>query len=180
MTEPLQPNTVTPPIDKPTPPIQPPATTVTPPEPLEEKKFTQAELEKHIAERLEQAKRVNDEKLAKEKQAAMQKELVDKQEWQKLAETTKAELEAANRKLHDAELLNIKRDVGSKYNIPAELVGRLVGETVDEIEADATKVAPLFVVKPGEKPSPGVTPTNPGGDATPRETPDERRKRLLS
>jgi len=181
-TVPLQPITPASPAIEP--PVTPaaPASTVTPPVQNEEKKFTQADLDRVITERLAQEKRVAEEKSKKQKDEDLKKELTEKQEWQKLAETTKKELDEA-KALYEAErLLNLKRTIGIKHNIPLELVDRLKGETETEIEADAVKMAAFFIAsgQPPAKLPVGITPTNPKGDATVKETIEEKRKRLLS
>lgn len=100
---------------------------------------------------------------AKRKQAAMTE-----------SEKAKAELgviQAELTKLRRAELL---RQVAEKVGLPAILAIRIMGETPEELEADAQELL-KNVKQPDQPKQPG--PTNPGGAKT-GETNAERRKRL--
>lgn len=90
------------------------------------------------------------EKKRKEKEAA------DQGQWQKLAEQKDAELKVE-------KLARLRLEVATKKGIPADLAGRLQGDTAEAMEKDAD--AMLQFVKPKE--GPGVPPAGKGGSATP-------------
>jgi hypothetical protein len=95
-----------------------------------------------------------------------------------LSETEKlqrraAELEVENKRLQSERL---RIDAAGKHGLPAELASRLQGETPEELEADAAKLAALLP-KPAPPAGPRVSPTNPGG-ALQGESEAERRARI--
>ena len=161
-------------------PIEPAAdTTVTPPdEPTaDEKKFTQAELDAHIADRLKREKAKQDKAAAEAKKKAEADALAANAEWQKLAEQRQAELDEATAKVKAAEVLELKRQAASKHRIPDALIERLKGETVEDIEADAEQLAELL--PEARKVPPNLKTTNPSGNsAISGESDAERRARL--
>ena len=161
-------------------PIEPAAEpTATPPEDptADEKKFTQAELDTHIAERLKREKAKQDKAAADAKKKADADALAANAEWQKLAEQRQAELDEATAKVKAAELLELKRQAAEKHRIPSGLIDRLQGETADELEADAEKIAALIPEK--SKTPPNLQPTNPSGNsAISGESDAEKRRRL--
>lgn len=70
------------------------------------------------------------------------------------------------RKAREAEAhKRMRLEVASKHNIPAELAGRLTGETQEELEADA-KTFIEFLKAPG---GPGVPPAGKGGEPKPTD-----------
>ena len=154
-------------------------TTATPPEDptADEKKFTQAELDAHIAERLKREKAKQDKAAADAKKKADADALAANAEWQKLAEQRQAELDEATAKVKAAEVLELKRQAASKHRIPDALIERLKGETVEEIEADAAQLAELL--PEARKVPPKLQPTNPSGNsAISGESEAEKRRRL--
>jgi hypothetical protein len=155
-----------------------PEPTVTPPEPTaEEKKFTQAELDAVITDRLKREKAKQEEAASAAKKKAEADALAENAEWQKLAEQRQAELDAAQTKVKAAELLEQKRQAASKHGIPEALIPRLQGETPEEMEADAEIVAALL--KDPKKVPPNLSPTNPSGDSSiTGESEADRRRRL--
>jgi hypothetical protein len=153
--------------------VEPPET-VTQPEPTEERKFTQAELDKIVKDRLarEDTKRKEAEKAVREKAEA--EALKQNQEWEKLAAQRESELKQAQAELNGLKLNELKRAIASEIDLPPALASRLVGTTADEIREDAEALK-LSLPK---KTAPILSPTNPGG-ATQGESDEERRKRLL-
>jgi len=112
--------------------------------------------------------------------AKLAEELSETEKKRKEAEMT--ELERLSKQLKDAEaelsktrLSVLQRDAAAKHNLPAELATRLKGETPEELEADAKALADLL---PKHKAQPTISPTNPGGNASPNETVDQMKARL--
>lgn len=166
-------------IDKPkveAPPEPPADKTVTPPDAnaTEEKKFTQAELDLIIKERLEREKRRAEEIAAKAKEKAEAEALAKNQEWEKLAKQREEELVRLNAELEAAKLAELRSSIARKVNLPDALVSRLVGKTAEEIEADAKKL--LEAIK--QPPPPQLQSPNNPINARTGETIAERRRRL--
>jgi hypothetical protein len=101
------------------------------------KTFTQTELDAIVTERLQRAQRKAEEATAKARTEAERKAQEEQGQFQKLAESLKAELEQERQARKAAELAGLRRDVAARRNLPAGLVDRLRGETEQEIEADA-------------------------------------------
>lgn len=146
-----------------------PDTTETLPEAKEDKKFSQAEVESIIKERLDREKRKASEMAAKEREKAVAEEMAKNQEWEKLAKQRETDLAELQRKLHERETLDLKRAVAVKHGLPEAFIDRLKGETAEDLEADAKAIAEILP-KP-QKPSPG--PTNPGNNQTPERKNDK-------
>lgn len=124
------------------------------------KTFTQAEVDALITQRLERAKKSAEEAASKARTDAERKAAEQQGEYQKLYETTKAELEAAAQKAQALELAAMRRDVAERLGVPSALASRLQGATLEELEADAkTLIAAL--------PKPGAPDINSGGGAKP-------------
>lgn len=66
-----------------------------------------------------------------------------KGEWEKLAKDRETEIADLNRKITERDLQDRKRAAARKHNLPDELIDRLVGETDEELEADAKALAKL-------------------------------------
>lgn len=155
--------------------------TVTQPEPVqsqpnEERKFTQAELDAIVKDRLarEKAKREEAEKAAREKAEA--EALAKNQEWEKLAAQREKELneiKAENERLH---IEGMKRQAAAKVGLPEIFADRIKGGTAEEMETDAQA---LLEAMPKTKPAAGSgASTNPSGASNRGETDEERRRRL--
>lgn len=112
-------------------------------------------------EAAKKAKAERDEALARLKEI----EDAEKSEAQKreevLAETQK-ELEALKNQNHQLEVRQLRATVAAQKNLPPKLAGRLTGETVEEITADAESLLEDLGTLPGETPPPGD-----GGARTP-------------
>lgn len=135
---------------------------------LDELKAENERLKQHALNKEEEAARHFKkleafEKAEKDKKDA---ELSDLEREKKRA----GELEAENKKI---KLDLIKQQTATKLGI-AEFADRLIGETPEEIEADAKQLVEKLPKKPAT-----TSPTNPGGDRQVAETDAERRKRLL-
>lgn len=106
---------------------------------------------KQINDELKQARDQLAQAQAAQKQA-QEKELKDKEQWKTLAEQREAELKAER-------LARTRLEVATRKGVPADLAGRLQGETAEEMEKDADAL--LQYLKP--KSGPGVPPGSSGG-----------------
>ena len=141
----------------------------------EQPKFTQAQLDAIIKDRLERADKQKEAASKAAADAAKAEELKAKQEWQTLAEQREKELKDAQSKLEKMQSDTLKRDIAAKIGLPDALALRLQGTTTEELEADAKTI--LETLPKAEKPKPGLKTTNPnnGGDG---EALDQRKRRL--
>jgi hypothetical protein len=160
------------------PEVEKPATTETQPEKKEDKLFSQAELDRIVADRLARKEETDRKKLESEKQKIEETKLKEQNEWKVLAEKKDAELLDIQRKLKDREVMDLKRTTAAKFGIPDTLATRLVGITVEELEADAKQLAETLPKDKVIKPSPGVT--NPGETGVGEKTPEQRGKELIN
>ena len=83
-----------------------------------------------------------------------------------------AELEA---RLKAYERTDAQRKAAEKVGLPLNLAIRLMGETPEELEADAKAL--LETLPKPTKPTPGITPTNPASAST-QETDAQKKARL--
>ena len=121
--------------------------------------FTQADLDRIVAERLERAERKAQEKAEKAKADAEAKALQEQGKFQELFEQAQAKLQEAEERARALELAGIRRDVAARLNLPAGLVDRLRGEDEAAIEADA-KALIAALPKPA---APDINAGNVGG-----------------
>jgi len=155
-------------------PTAQPETTETPPEPTaDDKKFTQAELDAIVKERLDREKKQRDKAAAEAKKKAEEKALAENQEWKKLADEREAELAKIQAELKTANLLELKRAAAAEYELPEALIPRLQGDTKEDIEADAKQLAETLP-KPSKQPR--ISTTNPGGEQSGESDADRRRR----
>lgn len=141
----------------------------------EQPKFTQAQLDAIIKDRLERADKQKEAASKAAAEAAKAEELKAKQEWQTLAEQREKELKEIQSKYEKAQSDMLKRDIAAKIGLPEALALRLQGTTAEELEADAKTI--LETLPKPDKPKPGLKTTSPsgGGDG---ETEDQRKRRL--
>ena len=104
---------------------------------VEQRTFTQADLDRIVTERLAKEKQRSEAATAKAKADAERKAAEEQGEWKKLAEQYKTDAESSAAKAKAAELAVLRRDIATKLNVPALLADRLRGETPEDIEADA-------------------------------------------
>jgi len=150
--------------------------TANPPEDKGVKTFTQAELDKIIAERLERETKKRKDAEAKAREEAERDTLAKNQEWEKLAKTHEAELLKAQQRLKELELNELRTKAAAKYQLPLEIAERLRGETLEELEKDAEGLKALI---PQAKSQGKLNPTVPGGDGQPvKETREQKLQRL--
>jgi uncharacterized protein YdaU (DUF1376 family) len=140
-----------------------------------EARFTQADVDRMIKERLERERRKAEDSTAKAKADAEAEAAKKNGEYGKLAEQYKAELEKAQADLKARDLLDRKRAIAEKVSLPAALASRLIGETDEEIEADAVA---LLATIPKQPPAHSGAVLNPGANGSTGETDEQRRLRL--
>ncbi len=102
-----------------------------------ERTFTQAEVDALIRDRIARASGKADEAARKATEAAERKAAEEQGKFQELYQRTLTELETERTQRRATELTMLKRDIGSKFGLPAALVDRLQGEDEDAITADA-------------------------------------------
>lgn len=102
-----------------------------------ERMFKQSEVEALIRDRIAKANSKADEAARKATEAAERKAAEEQGKFQELYQRTLTELETERQQRRSTELLMLKRDIGSRFGLPAALVDRLQGEDEDSITADA-------------------------------------------
>jgi len=107
---------------------------------VSEKLFTQADIDKLIKERLDREKVKSEKAIAAAKAEAERQALEAQGNYQKLYEAEKAQREAAINEMKALHLANMRREVATAYNVPNGLAARLVGETREDLEADAKEL----------------------------------------
>lgn len=128
--------------------------------------FSQADLDRIVAERLERAERKAAEKAEKARADAEAKALKEQGEYQKLFEKAQAELEQERQARKAAELAGMRRDVAAKHQLPAALVDRLRGETLEELDADAQELVKALPKPTAPNINAGNAPSSLGAGAT--------------
>jgi len=88
----------------------------------------------------------------------------------------KRDLAEAQQKAKTLEIASLQRQAAEKHGLPPALASRLKGETLEELEADASDLVKTLPKPQAQK----LNPTNPGAEASQSgETVEERRRRLL-
>lgn len=141
----------------------PPANGETAPGPVPYDRFKQINDERN---ELERRLKAIEAKLKTDEESA----LTEQKKWQELATKREGELK-------QERLERLRLTVATANGLPVEFAGRLMGETEDELKADALRLKEF--IKPRE--GPGVPPALPGGqppklDLT-RMTPKEIREK---
>jgi chromosome segregation ATPase len=91
----------------------------------------------------------------------------EQQKLEEAAAAAKEEADALRKQITDLEVKQRRSDVAAAKNLPPKLAGRLTGETIEEIEADADALLEDLGTLPGETPPPGD-----GGARTPVQPKD--------
>jgi hypothetical protein len=76
-------------------------------------------------------------KATKAQQESERKALEEQSRFKELYEKEKAEREAALAEMSRLQLMNMRREVAAETKLPLELANRLIGNTREELEADA-------------------------------------------
>ena len=106
----------------------------------QERTFTQADLDRILAERLAKAHKKAEEQAAKVQAEAERKAAEEQGKYQQLYEQERAKAAATEALLKEAQIASIRRDVAQRLNMPAALAARLRGEDEDSIEQDAKEL----------------------------------------
>ena len=99
--------------------------------------FSQADVDRIIADRLSKEKAKAEAAVKRAQDEAEAKRLAEAGEFKALFEKANAELEAERTARKAAELASMRREVASRHNLPAALADRLIGDTAEELDADA-------------------------------------------
>lgn len=131
----------------------------------DEPKFTQADVDRIIKERLDKAKAAADKQAENARAEAERKAAEEQGEFKKLYETEKA-----NREKAEAEKARIERErlidrIAATHALPAELRDRLRGESEEELNADAEQLARLVKAETRRTPPASEAQRNGGSDA---------------
>lgn len=159
-----------------------PVNTVTPPADASgtnsgtsDAKFTQADLDRIIKDRLEQERVKSEKAAAKIKADAETQSLTEQGKYKEIADKLQAELAAAQAEARQASLKVMQRDIASKTNLPLALAERLRGETPEEMEADAKSIL-AALPKPA---APNINASNgAGGAPAPGQLDDAAKQRI--
>ena len=144
-------------------------------QPNEDKRFTQAELDAIVRDRLarEKANREKAEKETREKAEA--DALAKNQEWEKLAAQREKELNDIKADNERLQTEGMQRKAAEAAGLPSIFADRIRGGTAEEMEADAKALLEAMPKKPAA--NSGAS-TNPSGGTNAKETDAERRRRL--
>lgn len=124
----------------------------------EEKRFTQADMDRVVKERLERAKADGDKAAQKAREEAERKASEEQGKFKELYDAAQARLAAVEQEAKELRLNQERRAVADRVGLPAALAERLHGETLEEMESDArTLLAAL--------PKPAAPNINNGGSA---------------
>ena len=120
---------------------QPPAVAPTGAEPGQQteaaRTFSQTDVDRIVAERIERERRKGEEQARKATEAAERKAAEEQGKFQELYQKAQADLERLAAEKRSLELAALRRDVAAKFQLPDSLAKRLQGETVEELERDA-------------------------------------------
>ncbi|MCL4867800.1 MAG: hypothetical protein KJ063_02430 [Anaerolineae bacterium] len=103
--------------------------------------------------------------------ATEEKRLAEEAKWKELAEKREQELTELRNQLTAASLNQMRLQAASQHGIPADLAGRLIGNTLEELTADAQKMAAYL--RPTTPGVPPVGSNRTGGASAP--TPEQLR-----
>lgn len=101
------------------------------------KTFTQADLDRIVKERLDQAERKASERAAKAAADAEAKALVEQGKFKELYEKAEAEKAATAKRLAEIEQAQLRAQAARTVGLPEAMADRLRGATLEEMEADA-------------------------------------------
>lgn len=123
-----------------------------------EARFTQADVDRILKERLAAEQRRAQQRAEEEKAKASG-------EWQKVAEAQAARVQELEQTLREQQLQAWRIAAGAKHNLPPELAERLRGDTPEALEADAKALAKL--VPPPIVPGSVAQPADPRSNGMP-------------
>ena len=142
-------------------------------------KFTQSQMDAIIKDRLAREEKKRAEATDKAKKEATEQELKEKQEWQKIAEAKEAEAKTLQQQLEALNRKQLQAEIAARVGLPNALASRLQGNTAEELEADAQALLETLPKAEQKQKSPGLHPTNPGGqDKQPQMTSQQMIQKL--
>jgi hypothetical protein len=101
----------------------------------------QAHLDRVIEDRLARQRTQFDKKQKDAADAAEQKRLVEQGEFKALADQRQMRILELEADLKSREVNTLKATVATRHKLPEHWIGRLVGETEAELDADAARIA---------------------------------------
>lgn len=102
-----------------------------------EKTYTQADIDRIIGDRLAKERAKQEAAVKKTQEEADRKAAEQQGQYEKLYKETQVKLEAAEAKARLAEHANLQREAAAKVGLPPAFASRLLGETAEDLEADA-------------------------------------------
>jgi len=102
--------------------------------------FTQADVDRIVAERLQRAERKAADAAAKAQAEAEKRAAEEQGKWKELYEKTQAEVEAERTARRGLELATLKERVARAVGLPEKLATRLQGEDEESLTADAKSI----------------------------------------
>lgn len=106
----------------------------------DDRRFSQADLDRIVKERLEREAEKTRKAGEKAQSDAEQKRLAEEGKWKEAFEKQQAELETERKARRDSDIKLLQQSVATKTGLPAALADRLKGETEDEMVADAKSI----------------------------------------
>jgi hypothetical protein len=106
-------------------------------QPVGDKTYTQADIDRIIGDRLAKERAKQETQAKKTQEEADRKAAEQQGQYEKLYKETQAKLEAAEAKARIAEHRELQRQAAEKVGLPAAFASRLLGESPEDLEADA-------------------------------------------
>lgn len=124
--------------------------------------FSQAEVDALIKDRLDRATKKSEEQQRRAQEEAERRAAEQQGEYKSLYEKTQAELEEVRTQAKAAQLAATRRLVAKELGISEKIAERLVGETEEELRADAEALLGELP-KPQKPPAPNINAGNGDG-----------------
>jgi hypothetical protein len=133
--------------------------------------FTQAEVDALIKDRLDRAAKKSEEQQRRTQEEAQRRAAEQQGEYKSLYEKTQADLEQARNEAKAVKLAAARRIVAKELGISEKIAERLVGETEEELRADAEALLGELP-KPQKPPAPNIN-AGSGDGKPPSSQPDK-------
>lgn len=127
-------------------------------EPADERRFTQADIERIAEQRVAEAAR-------RAEQEREEQRLLEEGKYQELLARERTRVQELERSLAQQKLELVRTRVAQRHVLPELLASRLQGETEEELDADARRLADLMN-RPTVAP-PAASPANPAREVGP-------------
>lgn len=102
--------------------------------------FSQADVDRIIADRLERERKRTEAALAKQQAEAERKAAEEQGQFRTLYERAQQQAAELEGRLKDMTIAQMRREVADRHQLPPVLAARLRGETVEEMDADAREL----------------------------------------